>query len=44
MESRDNQIDKPQHGFRKRAELPDVNVNAQSILNTERAYKRQMKQ
>ena len=34
----DSQIDKPQNGHPKRAELPDVNINtgAQSI-NTERA-------
>ena len=34
----DNQIDKPQRGRPKKAELPDVNINtgAQSI-NTERA-------
>ena len=38
MESSDSQIDKPQRGRPKRAELPDVNINtgAQSI-NTERA-------
>ena len=38
MASSDGQIDKPQRGRPKRAELPDVNVNtgAQSI-NTERA-------
>ena len=38
MASSDSQIDKPQHGCPKRAELPDVNINtgAQSI-NTERA-------
>ena len=38
MASSDSQIDKPQHGHPKRAELPDVNINigAQSI-NTERA-------
>ena len=38
MASSDSQIDKPQHGRPKRAELPDVNINtgAQSI-NTERA-------
>ena len=36
MASSDSQIDKPQHGRPKRAELPDVNINtgAQSI-NTE---------
>ena len=38
MASRDSQIDKPQHGHPKKAELLDVNINtgAQSI-NTERA-------
>ena len=38
MASSDSQIDKPQRGHPKRAELPDVNINtgAQSI-NTERA-------
>ena len=38
MASSNSQIDKPQHGHPKRAELPDVNINtgAQSI-NTERA-------
>ena len=38
--SRGSQIDKPQRGRPKRAELPDVNINtgAQSI-NTERAFK-----
>ena len=37
MASSDSQIDKPQCGHPKRAELPDVNINtgAQSI-NTER--------
>ena len=37
MASSDSQIDKPQRGCPKRAELPDVNINtgAQSI-NTER--------
>ena len=37
MASSDSQIDKPQRGRPKRAELPDVNINtgAQSI-NTER--------
>ena len=36
MACSDSQIDKPQHGHPKRAELPDVNINtgAQSI-NTE---------
>ena len=39
MASSDSQIDKPQHGRPKRAELPDVNINtgAQSI-NTERVF------
>ena len=38
MASSDSQIDKPQRGRPKRAELPDININtgAQSI-NTERA-------
>ena len=38
MASSDNQIDKPQRGRPKRAELPDVNINTivQSI-NIERA-------
>ena len=38
MASSNSQIDKPQRGCPKRAELPDVNINtgAQSI-NTERA-------
>ena len=38
MASSDSQIDKPQRGRPKRAELPDVNINTgtQSI-NTERA-------
>ena len=38
MASSDSQIDKPQCGCPKRAELPDVNINTgvQSI-NTERA-------
>ena len=37
MTSSDSQIDKPQRGYPKRAELPDVNINTgvQSI-NTER--------
>ena len=37
MASSDSQIDKPQRGLPKRAELPDANINtgAQSI-NTER--------
>ena len=36
--SSDSQINKPQHGCPKRAELPDININtgAQSI-NTDRA-------
>ena len=40
MASSDSQIDKPQRGHPKRAELPDVNINtgAQSI-NTEIALK-----
>ena len=40
MASSDSQIDKPQHGCPKRAELPDVNMNtgAQSI-NTESFFK-----
>ena len=39
--SSDSQIDKPQRGCPKRAELPDININtgAQSI-NTERAFLR----
>ena len=39
MTSSDSQIDKPQRGHPKRAELPDVNINtgAQSI-NNERAF------
>ena len=34
MESSNSQIDKPQRGHPKRAELPDVNINtgAQSII------------
>ena len=38
MASSDSQIDKPQHGCPKRAELPHVNINtgAQGII-TERA-------
>ena len=47
MASSDNQIDKPQRGRPKRAELSDVNINtgAQSI-NSERAFlrKREEKQ
>ena len=40
MESSDSQIDKPQCGYPKRAELPDVNINTgtQSI-NTESLFK-----
>ena len=40
MASSDSQIDKPQRGRPKRAELPDVNINtgAQSI-NTESLFK-----
>ena len=39
MASSDSQIDKPQRGRPKRADLPDVNINtgAQSI-NTERLH------
>ena len=39
MASSDSQINIPQHGHPKRAELPDVSINtgAQSI-NTERAF------
>ena len=38
MASSDSQIDNPQRGHAKRAEMPDVNINtgAQSI-NTDRA-------
>ena len=44
MASSDSQIDKPQRGRPKRAELPDVNINtgAQSI-NTERAFLRKLR-
>ena len=44
MASSDNQINKPQRGHPKRAELPDVNINTgvQSI-NTERASLRNLK-
>ena len=40
MASSDSQIDKPQHGRSKRAELPNVNINtgAQTI-NSERAHR-----
>ena len=40
MASSDSQIDKPQRGRPKRAELPDININtgAQSI-DTERSFK-----
>ena len=40
MASSDSQIDKPQRGRPKGAELPDVNINtgAQSI-DTERAFR-----
>ena len=43
MASSDSQIDKPQPGRPKRAELPDVNINAgaQSI-NTDRASLRKL--
>ena len=37
MTSSNSQIDKPQRGCSKRAELPGVNINTQSI-NTERAF------
>ena len=42
MASNDSQIDKPQRGRTKRAELPDVNINTgtQSI-NTESCLKHQ---
>ena len=40
MASSDSQIDKPQRGHPKRAELRDVNTGAQSI-NTERAGNRE---
>ena len=40
MASSDSQIDKPQRGRPKRAELQDVNTGAQSI-NTERAGNRE---
>ena len=37
MASSDSQINKPQHGRPKRAELLDVNINtgAQALINTE---------
>ena len=38
MASSDGQIDKPQRGRPKRAELPDVNINRSAQrINTERA-------
>ena len=38
MASSDSQIDKPQRGRPKRAELPDININTGAqIINTERA-------
>ena len=38
MASSDSQIDKPQRGCPKRAELPDVNINTGTrSINTERA-------
>ena len=38
MASSDSQIDKPQHGGPKRAELPDVNINT-GAQNTESFFK-----
>ena len=39
MASSDSQIDKPQRGRPKRAELPDVNINTgMQSINTERAW------
>ena len=39
MTSNDSQIDKPQCGCPKRAELPDVNINTgMQSINTERAF------
>ena len=45
MVSSDSQINKPQCGLPKRAELPDININtgAQSI-NTESLFKQTNKQ
>ena len=38
MASSDSQINKPQNGHPKRAELPDVNINTgMQSINTERA-------
>ena len=37
MASSDSQIDKPQCGRPKRAELPDVNINRRAKHYTERA-------
>ena len=37
MASSDSQIDKPQHGYPKRAELPDVNINTGAKALTVRA-------
>ena len=39
MASNDSQIDKPQRGRPKRAELPDVNINTDvQSINSERAF------
>ena len=38
--SMDSQINKPQHGLLKRAELPDVNTGAQSINTLREALER----
>ena len=39
MGSSDSQIDKPQRGSPKRADLPDVNINTDvQSINTERAF------
>ena len=44
MASSDIQIDKPQRGHPKRAELPDVNINTGvQNINTERASLRNLK-
>ena len=41
MASSNHQIDKPQCGHPKRAELPDVNINAgMQSINTENFFKR----
>ena len=38
MASSDSEIDRPQHGCPKRAELPDVNINTgMQSIDTERA-------